>query len=110
MPLELTVWIALIFIVIGDSEESPSGPNLGNYHTRQHRAMAGAAGPPSKMPCLSLVFSDTHARDRVAAWDVVSSVVFGYANMFEFLIGAWLSLARAPGSGPGGRRFKSSRP
>ena len=25
-------------------------------------------------------------------------------------IGAWLSLARAPGSGPGGRRFESSRP
>lgn len=24
--------------------------------------------------------------------------------------GAWLSLARAPGSGPGGRRFESSRP
>src|SRR5438132_5814956 len=27
-----------------------------------------------------------------------------------FCLGAWLSLARAPGSGPGGRRFKSSRP
>ena len=25
-------------------------------------------------------------------------------------VGAWLSLARAPGSGPGGRRFESSRP
>src|ERR1700758_2351415 len=25
-------------------------------------------------------------------------------------IGAWLSLARAPGSGPGGRWFKSTRP
>ena len=26
------------------------------------------------------------------------------------IIGAWLSLARAPGSGPGGRWFKSTRP
>jgi hypothetical protein len=25
-------------------------------------------------------------------------------------VGAWLSLARAPGSGPGGRWFKSTRP
>jgi hypothetical protein len=26
------------------------------------------------------------------------------------IVGAWLSLARAPGSGPGGRWFKSTRP
>src|SRR5438105_15419116 len=30
--------------------------------------------------------------------------------MISFFFWAWLSLARAPGSGPGGRRFKSSRP
>jgi hypothetical protein len=26
------------------------------------------------------------------------------------IVGAWLSLARAPGSGPGGRWFESTRP
>jgi hypothetical protein len=31
-------------------------------------------------------------------------------NLFSALVGAWLSLARAPGSGPGGRWFKSTRP
>src|SRR5215467_4602239 len=35
---------------------------------------------------------------------------FRYARIVGFCFGAWLSLARAPGSGPGGRRFKSSRP
>src|SRR5581483_10449217 len=29
---------------------------------------------------------------------------------FVFSFGAWLSLARAPGSGPGGRWFESTRP
>jgi hypothetical protein len=29
---------------------------------------------------------------------------------FRSSVGAWLSLARAPGSGPGGRWFKSTRP
>ena len=28
----------------------------------------------------------------------------------HLIVGAWLSLARAPGSGPGGRWFKSTRP
>src|SRR5215475_1373275 len=31
-------------------------------------------------------------------------------RLFWFLFGAWLSLARALGSGPRGRRFESSRP
>src|SRR5437667_3415640 len=36
--------------------------------------------------------------------------ISSHAKMIWFCLGAWLSLARAPGSGPGGRRFKSSRP
>ena len=30
--------------------------------------------------------------------------------LLALIVGAWLSLARAPGSGPGGRWFKSTRP
>ena len=31
-------------------------------------------------------------------------------HCIRLFVGAWLSLARAPGSGPGGRWFKSTRP
>src|SRR5690348_14513640 len=34
----------------------------------------------------------------------------GIFSACGFSLGAWLSLARAPGSGPGGRWFKSTRP
>ena len=47
-----------------------------------------------------------HARQRCNATTHRTS----RDRLFGFLFGAWLSLARALGSGPRGRRFESSRP
>src|SRR5207249_3785579 len=49
--------------------------------------------------------SITDENDQIQSLPILS-----HAKMIWFCLGAWLSLARAPGSGPGGRRFKSSRP
>ena len=60
------------------------------------------------------------SNDTTTEWSVgrVPFVKICYAEFFRagifsacgFSLGAWLSLARAPGSGPGGRWFKSTRP
>jgi hypothetical protein len=50
-----------------------------------------------------------HSRDPAAMLSCYSRS--GYRMVPERVsVGAWLSLARAPGSGPGGRWFKSTRP
>src|SRR5207249_11369261 len=49
--------------------------------------------------------SITDENDQIQSLPILS-----HAKMIWFCLGAWLSLARAPGSGPGGRRFKCSRP
>ena len=61
------------------------------------------AGETDKPPKVRKV---PHARTSAQRHHLSGS----HATLFWFVIGAWLSLARAPGSGPGGRRFKSSRP
>ena len=38
------------------------------------------------------------------------SSVCGFEGMYHTKNGVWLSLARAPGLGPGGRRFESCHP
>src|SRR5690242_20053780 len=48
------------------------------------------------------------SRNGSADWNGPKAPI--HARIVGFLFGAWLSLARAPGSGPGGRRFEFSRP
>jgi hypothetical protein len=45
-----------------------------------------------------------------AAACAILTLRVGSSLLLALIVGAWLSLARAPGSGPGGRWFKSTRP
>ena len=53
-------------------------------------------------------------KTRAIRWFFVAGCRSGESNVnccsTYHVVGAWLSLARAPGSGPGGRWFKSTRP
>ena len=70
-------------------------------------------------------FDQAHARRRVEDFvhggklakaetvrheTMVPRLCEGGAPVYTSGFGAWLSLARAPGSGPGGRWFESTRP
>src|SRR5438552_18390028 len=94
MPARINVLDRLLFIVIGDSEESPSGPNLGNYHTRQNRATAGTEGLCPRKQCLSLVSSHAHSCDRLQS-------VAGLVGARTW--NAWV----VPGKGTGGGQLMS---
>src|SRR5437867_12356336 len=67
-----------------------------------HRANGMSRGTPL---IVGIGKSITDENDQIQSLPILS-----HAKMIWFCLGAWLSLARAPGSGPGGRRFKSSRP
>ncbi len=65
---------------------------LGGQAAPSFSTSLWCAGPPLK-GCAIL-----------AVWPFIPGVVRAVS------VGAWLSLVRAPGSGPGGRWFKSTRP
>ena len=53
---------------------------------------------------------ETAPPSRLILHEIRLPLVQEVANRYTSRFGAWLSLARAPGSGPGGRWFESTRP
>ena len=71
----------------------------------------------SRSPAERLITNQLHKRfiadvAQLAEQLICNQQVIGSSPIIGFLfcIGVWLSLARAPGLGPGGRRFESCHP